>query len=548
MATDGGDMHAIFLVVTLLLAPGSDGASRAARRQGPAFTEEPPALVRFAAAGGVRLRCAAAGEPPPSVAWLGDDGTPLDDRPGLRRVYPNGTLEVLPSSAFHAASTLRCRAANAHGVALSRDVTLQPVSDTGWDAVLSAPAAALGGIAALTCGSPGVAELVAPAVWYRGDRVIDTHQPTPDGRYLVAGNTLLIRDVSAADAGAYSCLARHALTKHTKRSRPAHLAVTTGPSNSAPRLVATPSEISVPAGADFCIPCVTTEHPPPHYTWYRESGGRLQPVEPSAALWAWAGGAALCFPRATPRAAGAWLCKAYNVYGDATAQMRIEVKDTLSVTVTPELVVADSGSTVTLRCNASDAGASLSWLHDGAAAGAGAELALRGVARAHRGLYQCVARRGRDNAHAEAELLLGDSAPELHYTFIEQALRAGGAVSLRCAASGAPPPRFTWLLDAQPLDQYRTQHRYFISEETSVTGDVVSVLNISAAAAADGGRYSCRAANALGHAEHSARLNIYGPPSIRALGPVRVVAGANATVFCPYAGYPIRSIEVHSLG
>lgn len=47
-----------------------------------------------------------------------------------------------------------------------------------------------------------------------------------DARYLVAGNTLLIRDVSAADAGPYSCLARHALTAHTKRSRPTHLAVT----------------------------------------------------------------------------------------------------------------------------------------------------------------------------------------------------------------------------------------------------------------------------------------------------------------------------------
>ncbi|RVE42005.1 hypothetical protein evm_013350 [Chilo suppressalis] len=35
----------------------------------------------------------------------------------------------------------------------------------------------------------------------------------------------------------------------------------------------------------------------------------------------------------------------------------------------------------------------------------------------------------------------------------------------------------------------------------------------------------------------------HGPPSIRALGPVRVVAGANATVYCPYAGYPISSVS-----
>lgn len=52
--------------------------------------------------------------------------------------------------------------------------------------------------------------------------------------------------------------------------------------------------------------------------------------------------------------------------------------------------------------------------------------------------------------------------------------------------------------------------RYFISSETSLTGDVVSVLNMSAVTAEDGGRYTCRAHNERGHAHHSARLNIYG--------------------------------------
>lgn len=47
-----------------------------------------------------------------------------------------------------------------------------------------------------------------------------------ESRYLVAGNTLLIRDVGAGDAGAYSCLARHALSATTKRARPATLTVT----------------------------------------------------------------------------------------------------------------------------------------------------------------------------------------------------------------------------------------------------------------------------------------------------------------------------------
>lgn len=47
--------------------------------------------------------------------------------------------------------------------------------------------------------------------------------------------------------------------------------------------------------------------------------------------------------------------------------------------------------------------------------------------------------------------LLTDTSPELQYTFIEQALRGGPAVSLRCTAAGAPPPRFQWMLDGQPL-------------------------------------------------------------------------------------------------
>lgn len=104
---------------------------------------------------------------------------------------------------------------------------------------------------------------------------------------------------------------------------------------------------------------------------------------------------------------------------------------------------------------------------------------------------------------------------------------------------------------------------------------MVSILNVTSATAADGGRYTCRASNPLGAVEHSARLNIYGeinycyisvvscgllaiysmtsvvcsgPPSIRPMSTVRAVAGENLTLHCPYAGYPIRSIEVHLIG
>ncbi|CAH0727697.1 unnamed protein product, partial [Brenthis ino] len=552
------------MLLTILFALGgflANVSSDALTRLGPTFTLEPPALVRYAASSGARVPCAARGNPPPRISWISEDGSPLVDAPGLRRIYGNGTLELFPSSSYRdepTTSIIRCRAANPHGAIISRDVLLHPVADTKWEVVMSGASVSAGGVAALACRTSPAAHappLAAPALFYRGERVLHVDAPSPDARYLLAGSALLLRDATAADAGAYSCLARHSLTALTKRSRPAHLTVLPSSSNSAPRLVATESEVSVPAGTNFCMPCVASEYPPPQYTWYRERNGRLQPVEPSPSIWLWAGGAALCFTRASRDASGAWLCKAYNVFGDATAQMRVDVQDSFSVNVEPPVVVAEAGSTVRLNCSASDPRAALRWTHDGAAlAGAGAgggesggggvgTLVLRGLTRAHAGLYQCVARRGARTEQAAAEIRLGDSPPELQYTFIEQALRAGGSVALRCIAAASPPPRISWLLDGHPLDHYLAHHRYSISEEASIQGEVVSILNVTSASAADGGRYTCRAANPLGAVEHSARLNIYGPPSIRSMNTVRAVAGENLTLHCPYAGYPISSVS-----
>ncbi|XP_063549096.1 cell adhesion molecule Dscam2-like [Cydia strobilella] len=527
-------------------------------RLAPWFTSEPPSRAVFASSAGARLMCAARGEPPPAITWTTEDGQELlSDQ--HRRVYNNGSLEIAPtptgtSVGGNGVSVVRCRASNTHGVALSAPVTLLPVADDSWEAAVTVWPAAVGGVAMLTCGVAGLSSTgdedegdeLEVALWYHGERVIDVPPPTPETRYLSAGNTLLIRSVTERDAGTYGCLARHRATRRSRRARSAELRVSRGATGAVPAPAAAARTIRAAAGAAACLPCATSLHPGPHYTWYREREGRLQPVAGEGDTWTWAGGAALCL-RAARMAAGAWLCKAYSALGDATARLRLLVDVPLTMSLHPQLVVAASGSTVRLNCSASDEEATLSWRHDGApvagAGGAGtASLLLRGVTRAARGVYQCEARRGTRAAQASAELRLGESAPELQYTFIEQALRAGGDVALRCAAAAAPPPRIAWLLDAQPLAHYRAPHRYTVTEETGAGGEIVSVLRLRALSAADGGRYTCHAHNSRGAAEHSARLNVYGPPSIRAAGPVRVVAGANATIYCPYAGYPISEV------
>lgn len=54
-----------------------------------------------------------------------------------------------------------------------------------------------------------------------------------------------------------------------------------------------------------------------------------------------------------------------------------------------------------------------------------------------------------------------DAPPVMLYSFIEQTLQPGPAVSLKCSAAGNPTPQVTWTLDGFPLP---SNGRY-VSEE-----------------------------------------------------------------------------------
>jgi Down syndrome cell adhesion molecule len=155
------------------------------------------------------------------------------------------------------------------------------------------------------------------------------------------------------------------------------------------------------------------------------------------------------------------------------------------------------------------------------------------------------------------------------YRFIEQNVRTGNHISLKCSARGSPPPQvifrfisrekllniyfeftfsfqFTWLLDSQPIIDI-SAHRYAIGQYVDVSGDVISHLNISHVRADDGGLYKCTA-NSVGTVSHAARLNIFGSPYVRAISPIKAVAGEDLVVYCPWSGYPIENIRWEKAG
>ena len=82
-----------------------------------------------------------------------------------------------------------------------------------------------------------------------------------------------------------------------------------------------------------------------------------------------------------------------------------------------------------------------------------------------------------------------------------------------------------------------------MGQYVSSHGDVISHVNVSSVHVSDGGTYTCTARNNAGETSHSARLNVYGPPVVRQMGDMTVVAGTTLVVTCPVGGYPIYKIS-----
>ncbi|XP_022837454.1 Down syndrome cell adhesion molecule-like protein Dscam2 [Spodoptera litura] len=127
--------------------------------------------------------------------------------------------------------------------------------------------------------------------------------------------------------------------------------------------------------------------------------------------------------------------------------------------------------------------------------------------------------------------------------FSDKVLSPGDEISLQCTATADKPPRFIWERDGVVISP-NTDQRYTLGQMMSPTGvGVVSQLNITRARVEDGGLYSCLALEGDSNTGHSSRIDVFGPPYIRTLPPIKVQSGEPLKLRCPYYGYPISKLE-----
>lgn len=172
-------------------------------------------------------------------------------------------------------------------------------------------------------------------------------------------------------------------------------------------------------------------------------------------------GPVLAIEAVTTQDSGVYKCTSANAGGEASADLRLTVSAPLHVEIVPNVLSVNMGGSADFRCVVTTNGAPITaqhimWYKDGrqlpSSGRMGDTLVVTSVGREDKGMYQCVVRRPEgDTFQAAAELQLGDAPPVLIYSFIEQTLQPGPAVSLKCSATGNPTPQISWTLDGFPL-------------------------------------------------------------------------------------------------
>ncbi|XP_026814898.1 Down syndrome cell adhesion molecule-like protein Dscam2 isoform X49 [Rhopalosiphum maidis] len=524
---------------------------------GPMFIKEPENRVDFSNTTGAIVECTARGSPRPEIIWIRADGTAVGDVPGLRQVKGDGNLVFPPFRAedykqeVHAQVYI-CMAKNRVGVIHSRDVNVRAVVNQLYTVNVMDESILRGNTAILKCHIPSfVADYVFVSSWTSddGDEYSINANHVYDGKYLVLpSGELHIRDVTPEDGTkSYQCRTKHRLTGETRLSATKGRLVITEPLGAKPPSLALDEKSRFAfryAKEDVSLWCQLQAYPIPTYRWYKfiEGSNKKQAVTLDDRIKQVSG--TLIIREAKVDDSGKYLCVVNNSVGGESVETVLTVTAPLNAIVEPTIQTVDFGRPATLTCNyEGNPVKTISWLKDGKRLSShdGRVLRIDSVRKEDKGMYQCFVRNEQESAQGSAELKLGGrfEPPHIKEYFNDNTMQPGVSLHLKCIASGNPTPEINWELDSKRLS---STERLRIGQLITMTGEVVSYLNISSVHTNDGGHYRCVAVSKVGTAEHTAHLNVYGLPFIRPMDKKNIVSGENLFVTCPVAGYPLESI------
>ncbi|XP_062570430.1 cell adhesion molecule DSCAM-like isoform X2 [Saccostrea cucullata] len=518
---------------------------------GPIFLTEPPSSLPFANTKGASVQCTAHGRPAPTLDWVKEDDTPVEDVPGILQILPNNTLFFHPfqrndfRNDVHA-SSYKCIAYNSGGRISSRSMRVKAVlveDYLTYNLQLSDVWSVRGSTAVFKCNiNPFfVKDYIHVVGWSKGTKSIQAG----DRVSILSDGELHIRDIRDEDRyTTYKCVARNILTGDEKFSKMAYLHVHEPPAGwTPPKIDDVMTHVTVNEGETVELPCVASSNPLPKYRWSHQN---KELVIDSVNKIQRAGNLVIVDAKVTD--SGTYTCNSSNSHGSATGTTQLTVQYPLSATIDPQQQKVDSNQSAVFNCTVlGHPIKSVFWLKDGFKILPNQKfsikdqsvLTIHSVNKKDQGMYQCVVKNEETSSQGTAQLLLGAAHPTFVETFVDQYVQTGQKTAIRCIATGNPTPEITWKLDGEQL---KVNSDIKIGSFLNPAGDVVSYVNISSVHLQYGGEYQCVSSNEVGTIYHVGQMFVYGVPFVRQMQNVTATAGENLSIRCYVAGYPVAQV------
>ncbi|CAH4036461.1 unnamed protein product [Pieris brassicae] len=286
------------------------------------------------------LNCRAGGSPSPIIRWYKAGVLVVSDT--HRSLLPAGGLFFLRAThgrAHSDAGVYWCEATNAYGTARSRNATLHvAVLREEFRLEPVTTQTAQGETVILEClpprGSP------EPTVYWKKNGQI-LHFDGDSRMHLVDGGSLVIQDARQTDSGRYQCIARNAAG--TRESATATLRV-----HIKPYLMTGPEDVVAQTGGSVTFQCLVGGDPLPDVLWRRTAGGGNMPLGRVKLL----DDRSLRLDGVLLTDEGEYTCEADNTVGAVSASGYLTVYDPPTITLKPNSVIVESGSSATYTCSA----------------------------------------------------------------------------------------------------------------------------------------------------------------------------------------------------